>query len=86
LAYEPKEARIYVNLGLTLLQLNRRDEAISALDQAVRMTDDTAENARLQGVLAARIGLKERAIERYRHALALDPGNTAATKALKDLR
>lgn len=86
MTHEPKEARIYVNLGLTLLQLNRRAEAIATLDQAVRATDDTGENAWLQGVLAAGIGLRERAIERYRHALALDPGNAAATKALKDLR
>ncbi|HEV8574869.1 MAG TPA: tetratricopeptide repeat protein [Dehalococcoidia bacterium] len=86
IASEPKEARTYVNLGLTLLQLNRREEAISILDQAARVTNDTAESAWLQGMLAARIGLKDRALERYRHALALDPGNTAARKALEDLR
>ena len=86
IVHEPKDARIYVNLGLTLLQLNRRQEAISILDQAARTADDTADNAWLQGVLAARIGLKERAIERYRHALVLDPGKTAAAKALEDLR
>ncbi len=72
----------YYLLGIALKNLNRIDEAIRALQEAVRLNPSYARaHTRLGEILAGR-GESDAAREEFRKALAFDPDDTAARTGL----
>ena len=60
------------------MDLNQYDEAVTALEQAIRLEPDRAEAHYNLGVLLADAGRLAEAIEAFRRAVALDPANESA--------
>ena len=72
LAAEPGNPRLLIQLGLTLHDLRRFDEAVEALRQAVALAPVFAAHYNLAVVLAEQLRFEE-AIQSYRAALAIEP-------------
>ncbi len=77
LKYNPEDAVLRGALALTLLQLHRVDEAITALEQAVKIKADSSAYCNL-GIAWAQKGQMGRATEYYTKSIQLDPGNAKA--------
>ncbi len=74
------EAR--VALGTVYLDRDRRDDALREFAAAVRLDPRRADAHSLSGVAYALNGKPVEAVEAFRRALALDPGNTLTLYAL----
>jgi tetratricopeptide (TPR) repeat protein len=84
-AADPSFSIGYVNLGLCLVRLDRRDDALEVLRRFEERTQPTEENAYYQGYLAERLGQPDRAAERFRRALSINPDRSDARRALAAL-
>ncbi len=74
LKYNPNDAEMHSGLGLMLLQLNRVDEGITELEQAVKIKADSATYCNL-GIAWAQKGQLDRAMECYAKSIQLKPDN-----------
>jgi len=81
LALDSKHARAWVNLGLTLGQMERYAEALEAFQHAV----SPAEAQSNLGFILATQGKRDEAKQAYRQALALQPSLMIAQVALSKL-
>jgi tetratricopeptide (TPR) repeat protein len=77
LKYNPGDAEMHSGLGLLLLQLNRVDEGIKEMEQAVRIKADSAAYCNL-GIAWTQKGRLDRAMEYYAKSLQLNPDNADA--------
>lgn len=75
----------YYLLGVALKNLDRRDEAAQAFEQATRLNPHYARAHTRLGELYAGKGETDRAREHFRLAIAADPGDTAAAAGLSRL-
>jgi tetratricopeptide (TPR) repeat protein len=73
IAADPGNAEAFVNLGVTLSNLDRVAQARQALEQALRLDGSMALAHLSLGVVEDRLGHDEAAIRRYQAALELDP-------------
>jgi tetratricopeptide (TPR) repeat protein len=76
---------LHINLGKTLYDLGRMDEAIEALRRGVLIYPGSADLHFSLGVLLAESKQTAEAIEELREALRLRPGHTMARRALAAL-
>ena len=72
LRLHPREPAGHLGKGLALMGMARNDEALAAIDDAIALKPDFAAAFANRGILHDRMGLSERALADYRHALALD--------------
>jgi tetratricopeptide (TPR) repeat protein len=72
-AHGPEPSRIVVNLGNTLLQQGRYDEAIEQYGEALRLKPGLAEAHVNWGIALRAKGDAEGAVQKYLEALQLDP-------------
>jgi serine/threonine-protein kinase len=73
LAIRPRTAVLYDNLGVTLLEIGRSDEAIEHLQQALRIDPEYANSHNNLGSALQVKGRLDEAIAHFRHALRTDP-------------
>ncbi len=76
---------LHANLGATLLQLNRGDEAMTHFRQAVEIDPDKAALRLLLGGALEQSGQMEAAIAEYQTAVKLEPGFLMARSRLGQL-
>jgi tetratricopeptide (TPR) repeat protein len=77
LKYHPENTILRGELALALLQLNRLDEAITELEQLVKIKADSTTYCNL-GIAWAQKGQASRAAEYYKKAIELDRANAKA--------
>lgn len=77
LRYNSNDAEMHSGLGLMLLQLNRVDEGIKELEQAVKIKADSAAYCNL-GLAWVQKGRLSRAMECYAKSIQLKPDNAKA--------
>ncbi len=70
---QPEEMEPRVLHGETLAQMDRADDAVSALEEALRLIPPTARATRTLGFVQYRAGRRDEAIGRWRESLELDP-------------
>ncbi len=73
------------NLGFALSARGRRDEAIAAFEEALRIDPDYAQAHNNLGALLQLVGQQDAALEHYRRAAALRPDNVEAHTNLGQL-
>jgi len=78
----PANVRALENLGLTLVQLGRLQEAIGHFEQAVRIRPNQAEAHNNLGAALALTGQMQGAVEQYERALRLKPDYADAHNSL----
>lgn len=71
-------ARAWNNLGLHLRESGDISGAAEALEEVLRLRPDLPSSHSNLGVLDAALGRRRQALERFREALRLDPGNADA--------
>lgn len=69
----PEEPAVWIELGVVLTRMARWDEALDALDQALRRDPRDLEALRCQGLCLERVGRGASAVESFRRFLALAP-------------
>jgi len=79
---EPESAKAHHNLGVTLQELGRSDEANIQFREALRIFPGYAESAFCIGQIYQAKGLDNGAISWYRKALAIAPSNPRANENL----
>jgi len=72
----------YYLLGVALKNLDRRDEAVRAFQEATRLNPGYARAHTRLGEVYAGLGDTDKAREQFRLAIAADPGDTAAAAGL----
>jgi Flp pilus assembly protein TadD len=82
---EPESAKAHHNLGVTLQELGRADEANIQFREALRVFPGYAESAFCIGQIYQAKGLDNGAISWYRKALAIAPSNPRANENLCSL-
>ena len=82
LELDPLHVKSLVNLSRVLLEGERADEALEALERAVTLDSLSGEVARLRGVALHDLGRVEEATEAYRKAIVLDHGDAWAMNNL----
>lgn len=70
---EPDHAGVWANLGIVLSHLEREQEAVQALEQAITLNPDLAAAHNELGILHRRAGRLSQAETAYRNALEADP-------------
>jgi tetratricopeptide (TPR) repeat protein len=75
----PEDAWAWVNIGLARRALEQEDEALAALEQAVRIAPDHLQANLHLGILYARRGDYSPAIEHFQTVLRNDPGELEAS-------
>jgi tetratricopeptide (TPR) repeat protein len=83
-ASDPSNAEAIANLGISLANLGRTDEARDRLVESLRIDDTIALAHFSLGVVYDRRGNDASAIEQYRAAIKLDPANVQAAVYLAD--
>src|SRR5207302_5280292 len=81
---DPTNADAIANLGISLANLGRVDEAQRRLSESLAIDDTNALAHFSLGVVLDRQGLNELAMKQYRAALERDPGNLQARVYLAD--
>lgn len=79
---KPQIARYHYNLALSLSRTRQSDEALSEINEALRLQADNAESHYLRGVVLLRKGAAETAREAFKRTLALEPGHKDAAHNL----
>ena len=79
----PNDRQAWLDLGLLYVQLQRKQEAIDALDNATRLNPDDAKALAILAGLYRDTGMLDKAIEAYKHALELEK-NPNQRKNLED--
>lgn len=72
---KPSDARSRYLLGYTLWQAGRSLEGIHALDEAIRRNPSLTQAYTQRGAIRAELGEHEKAIEDFRQAMSLSPGD-----------
>lgn len=72
-ASAPESHKAYANLALLYLRSGRRDEALQAAEEAVRLQAETPHNQRVLGIVTYERGETETACRAFERAAALDP-------------
>lgn len=70
---EPDHAGVWANLGIVLSHLEREQDAVQALEQAILLNPDLAAAHNELGILHRRAGRLAQAKQAYSNALAADP-------------
>lgn len=87
---QPDDPSNYVNLGVALLELKHIDEARKVLEKGLQVSDRNALLHYTLGNVYGQLGLFDKAAERFRTAMILDPDLKMAERnykqALKDLQ
>lgn len=78
---DPGDEDVPYRIGRIALAMERYQQALTALDRAVAITDDS-ENHQLRGDALAALGRIEEARLAYRRSLSLDPQNVDVRRAL----
>ncbi|HEY2435054.1 MAG TPA: tetratricopeptide repeat protein [Vicinamibacterales bacterium] len=78
LRINPTDAQLHNNLGTTLMELGRLDEAVAEQRQAIRFAPGYAEAYGNLGVALHKLGRQDEAAAAYRTALEIKPGLTFA--------
>jgi tetratricopeptide (TPR) repeat protein len=86
LAEHPGDAVLRFGAGVAAHMLGREDEALKALQQAVRVEPRLTQASALLGDIAYRTGDLDLAIHTYEAALAREPGNLAMRQRLESWR
>ena len=84
-AKDPENAFFQYQLGQALLEVQRLDEALTALRTAAVKDPLRVEPCLALGRLHALRGDKAKAIQEFRRALLLDPGNAIALRTVEEL-
>jgi len=84
-AKDPENAFFQYQLGQALLEVQRLDEALTALRTAALKDPLRVEPCLALGRLHALRGDKAKAIQEFRRALLLDPGNAIALRTVEEL-
>ncbi len=84
LKYNPNDTALREALALLLLQLHRVDEAITELEQAVKIKPDSASYCNL-GIAWGQKGQIDKAAEYYTKSIQIEPGNAKAHYNLGNL-
>ena len=71
----PTDAALRIEHGGLLLRHGRYREALAELEEAVRLAPDDARALRLLGEACSGMNERERAIEAFQRAVAIDPGD-----------
>jgi len=74
LHYEPDRAEEWCNKGIALGNLNRVEEALACLEEAVRLRPDYAEAWHSKGVALEKLGQWKQALAAYERARELEKG------------
>lgn len=69
----PKNARAWINLGNTLMDMQRFGEAVDAYEKALALEPKNVPVLVDQGTCYRGIGKFDKAVEQYRKALKIDP-------------
>jgi TolB-like protein/Tfp pilus assembly protein PilF len=72
---DPLSSVVQLNIASALQRLGREEESRQRLEQLLEMDPDYADAYNLLGNIAARSGQFARAVQWYRKAMQLDPGN-----------
>ncbi len=80
-----KDAHVYSQLGMEYGKMGKYPQALDALDTAVKLEPTFAMTYFYLGNIHNIQGDRSRAVEEYRHAVALDPQNQVARDALARL-
>jgi tetratricopeptide (TPR) repeat protein len=83
LAAKPDDASGYYDLGLTLEQMNRPEEAVEALQEAISLNPYYVNAYNRLGMIMARQGRLEEALGYFKEVLRIKPGDAVATKHLE---
>jgi Flp pilus assembly protein TadD len=86
LRINPADAQLHNNLGTTLMELGRLDEAVAEERQSIRYAPGYAEAYGNLGVALHKLGRQDEAAAAYRTALEIKPGLTFARTNLTILR
>lgn len=83
----PKNARYWSYLSLSLTKIpDSLGDAEQAILEAVRLEPDNADNLANLGLIYSMQGIKTMALEQFRKALKLDPGNIKARKGIDKIK
>jgi Flp pilus assembly protein TadD len=85
LRLEPRNARLMTEVGLCLLDLDRRREAAGVIEVALELDPKSAWTALAYGLAAERLGALDSAETAFRRAAALDPRQADALTGLSGL-
>ena len=78
----PRDAQIYGFAGVAYGQLQQFEEAVAALEYAVKLEPDSPANQYNLGRALEKVGRAEEAVDAYRQTLALSSRHQAAREAL----
>lgn len=78
----PDEPDVWYLLGLALANLDKREEAITAMDRSASLYEKNAVPLVMKGDLQQSLGQSEAAVASWQAAVARDPGNWSAQERL----
>jgi Tfp pilus assembly protein PilF len=74
LVYDPENPVAFYRLGVSYFQQNRMDEAYTMFAKSVERKNDNARSRHYMGIIATKMGNRDKAEAEFKGALAIDPG------------
>lgn len=82
----PRHASAYNEIGINYAELNDSDQSVRAFESAVKYEPESAEFRNNYAFALSNAGKIDEAVQQFREALRLDPGNSYAMQALQGIR